>query len=105
MPPWPFSRPVNARPRLRISPFREPAFGVPVQGIKGSHFEIHIGFPRHRRSFFSDGGPGGKRRHILEFYSCKMHGKITLAMKKPPAIKDMVATRDGHCNVERPIMA
>ncbi len=30
---------------------------------------------------------------------------MTLAIKKPPAIKQQVATNDGHCKLEMPMMA
>lgn len=31
-------------------------------------------------------------------------GKMKLAMIKPPIIKHIVATRDGHCKLESPMM-
>jgi len=34
-----------------------------------------------------------------------MAGKMTLAIKKPPIIKQIVATREGHCRLESPMIA
>ena len=45
------------------------------------------------------------RCSLLCFYKDKIQGKIMLAIKKPPAIKQIVATSDGHCKLLSPIIA
>src|SRR5688572_14177741 len=37
-------------------------------------------------------------------YNCKIYGRIKLAVTKPPAIKQQVATNDGHCKLDMPMM-
>src|SRR5690242_13568998 len=38
-------------------------------------------------------------------YNCKINGRIRFAIIKPPAIKQTVATNEGHCRLLNPIIA
>jgi hypothetical protein len=42
---------------------------------------------------------------IVIIYKDKIQGKIMFAIKNPPAIKQIVATSEGHCKLLKPIMA
>jgi hypothetical protein len=42
---------------------------------------------------------------IVNIYKDKIQGKIIFAIKNPPAIKQIVATSEGHCKLLKPIMA
>ena len=34
----------------------------------------------------------------------KINGRIRFAIIKPPTIKQMVATKDGNCNIDNPMI-
>lgn len=38
-------------------------------------------------------------------YNLRINGKTKFAIIKPPAIKQIVATSDGHCKLDKPIIA
>ena len=64
--------------------------------IEGANLEIRIliGFYKSR-SFI----------YCCHDYSLKIKGSIKLAMITPPSMKQQVAMSDGHCKLERPMMA
>lgn len=82
----------------------KPDNAIHVKGLEAEHFLNSE--PAHHFGFDEDNAESHSEEQIFKpFHSDKRKGNRNQLVKIPPSIKQQVATNDGHCNVEMPIMA